>query len=132
MGKNIAAIWEKNMTYLYHSTFGAYLNDIAIEGLIPNKHKTWGECDYGIYLANDKELARSYTETVDNPDIPDEWFDDIIVLKIDRNLLKNDRLVSDPHTIWHENANNYQTYLYKGSIPLEAIVNLCFGLFADC
>lgn len=114
---NFSEYVKKPPFLLYHATYGAYLASIKQKGLIPRYHCVWKDCQYGIYLASDEEEAISYPETTDNPDIPDEYLDDIIVFEIKTSDLNLSKLSPDPHVIWGENPLDYSTWIYRDSIP---------------
>ena len=109
---------------LYHATYGAFIGSILEQGLIPNYTSCWeGGCEHGVYLADKPYVAESYAETADNSDIPEEYFDDIIVLKIDTTQLDLSKLGPDPQVIWDINPENNNCYLYRDVIPVNAILN---------
>ncbi len=111
---------------LYHSTFRANLESIQQRGLDPNfdgEMKCWKWCEKGIYLHTDPDVAVSYTEVSDNPNIPDEWFEDnnIIALEINTTSLDKSLIIQDPNIDPNDDANSF---LYRGIIPYGAIINI--------
>lgn len=114
--------------YLYHGTFRAYLDSIEEKGLIPNFHSNW-DLDDGyeksgyIYLSNDIDFCGSMVESSENEDIPDEYFDDIIVLEIDTKYLDLSKLKLDEN--YKSNSfDDTWSFQYKGIISPEAITDI--------
>ena len=114
--------------YLYHGTFRAYLDSIEEKGLIPNFHNNWdlddGYQESGVlYLSNDIDFCGSMVESSENEDIPEEYFDDIIVLEIDTSYLnlKNFELDKNYSSNGHGDTWSFQ---YRGTIPPEAITDV--------
>ena len=101
---------------LYHATYGPLIPSIKEKGLIPRFFEAWKDIQWGIYLANNQEEARSYCECADNEEvIPDEWLDDIVVLEIDQDKLDQTKLLVDPNV--KTDHKHFSTYIYKGVIP---------------
>ena len=109
---------------LYHSTFKSDLESIKQKGLDPYSDgitKCWTGCENGVYLHSDADASASYPEVADNPDIPDEWFDDIIALEIDTTSLNKNLFVQDPNL---PEGENIDSFLYRGTIPYGNIRNI--------
>ncbi len=109
---------------LYHATFKANIENIKQKGLNPyidGIRKCWEDCINGVYLHVDPDVAASHVESSDNPNIPDEWFDDIISLEIDTIFLDKNLLKTDPNI--HPPDNIY-SFLYEGIIPYSAVRNI--------
>ena len=102
--------------FLYHATYRPLLKSIKQHGLGGDKAQAkWEDSKPGVvYLATDPNVAESYAETSDV--VPDEWLDQIVILKISTNGLENkiqiDRNVQD---------NEGDTLEYHGIIPLSNI-----------
>jgi hypothetical protein len=103
---------------LYHATYRALLRSIKKTGLggKGSESKRWEDSIHGVvYLATDPNVAESYAEASET--VPDEWLDDIVILKIataglNPSLLKMDQNVQD---------NEGDTLEYHGVIPLSNI-----------
>ena len=102
---------------LYHSTYRPLLKSIKKYGLGGDKAQAkWNDSEPGVvYLALDKNVAESYAETSDI--VPDEWLDEIVILKIstaglDKNKFNIDSNVQD---------NEGDTLEYRGIIPVTNI-----------
>jgi len=103
---------------LYHATYRAFNNSILEKGLIPRYTCIWDDCQYGVYLANNPNLAESFCETSEN--VPDEYIDDIIIFSVDTSLLDSDKFEPDPHTLLDKNQN-LECYIYRGVIPVNTL-----------
>ncbi len=104
---------------LYHATYGAFVGSILQKGLIPRYTCIWDYCEYGVYLASDSHVARSYPETADN--VPDEYLDNIVVFSVDVNSLDKNKLETDPNMledepIWGEPKGYISTWIYRDTI----------------
>lgn len=78
----------------YHATYKPLLDSIMKNGLNNRiSKKSWQGSGNYVYLSTDKNVAESYAETSDV--VPEEWLDQIIILKIDGNGLKKDKLSTD-------------------------------------
>ena len=101
---------------LYHATYKPRLKNIKLKGLGAGGKRNWEDSQRGIvYLALDPNVAESYAETSDM--VPDEWLDQIVILKIstaglDPNNFHIDSNVQD---------NQGDTVEYHGVIPLTNI-----------
>jgi len=101
---------------LYHATYRPFLKSIKQHGLGgDNAQSKWEDSKPGVvYLALDPNVAESYAESSDM--VPDEWLDQIIILKISTKGLENkiqiDKNVQD---------NEGDTLEYHGIIPLSNI-----------
>lgn len=101
---------------LYHATYRPLLNTIKQEGLGGQSSKPiWPDSKKGVtYLALDPEVAISYAESSD--DVPEEWLDEIVLLKIDKTKLDPRNLLSDKNVI-----DGDSTLEYHGVIPPSLI-----------
>ncbi len=103
--------------YLYHATYRPLLKSIQKNGLGGSGAQAkYEDSAPGVtYLAVDRDVAISYAETSDM--VPDEWLDEIVVLKIpasklDKSKLHIDRNVQD---------NEGDTLEYHGIIPFSLV-----------
>lgn len=112
--------------YLYHATYGHYVDNIIKQGLVSKqKNKNWDFSESGkIYLAVDPRIARKYAETAHwvrrtriSPDMLDIVIFKIDTKKIDKSLLFKDQNVDD---IYVDNPLK-KSFEYRGSIPTDAI-----------
>lgn len=117
-----------NVKYLYHATYEQALDGIAQFGL--GSHKAKKKYAYNpyddqmtssdhVYLAENHEDALSYAEDASN--IPDEWKQNIVLLRVDVKKLNKANLKEDPNL-----DEQSGTYLYNGIIPQKhlAIIDL--------
>lgn len=116
--------------YLYHATYKPLFNKIKKQGYISNKSKHYWDIskDY-IYLSKDLDDAASYAET--NESVPEEWLDDIVILKIDLSKLNRDLLDIDENQAYSydddvnlEDPATWIDFQYEGNIPLSSIVEV--------
>ena len=109
-----------NSPYLYHATYKPLLKKIKQQGLDTRmSKKAWEDSIPGyVYLALDPEVAFSYAES--SEEVPEEWIDNIVILKIDKYSLDQDKLFIDQNVI----DNVGDTLEYRGVIPWESIVGI--------
>ena len=109
-----------NSPYLYHATYKHLLKKIKQQGLDTRmSKKAWEDSIPGyVYLALDPEVAFSYAES--SEEVPEEWIDNIVILKIDKYFLDQDKLFIDQNVI----DNVGDTLEYRGVIPWESIVGI--------
>jgi len=102
--------------YLYHGTFKPLLSKINSEGLrIEGTVKNYSDSEAGlIYLAKNFEEAEAFAEVSET--VPDEWVDQIVVLKIDTDNLDKSKLAYDPNV----RDTEVMTFVYSRDIPSEA------------
>lgn len=107
-------------TYLYHATYKPLLKKIKEHGLDTRmSKKAWEDSIPGyVYLALEPDVAFSYAES--SEEVPEEWIDKIIVLKIDRESLDQSKLFIDQNVI----DNEGDTLEYRGIIPWESIIGI--------
>ena len=114
----------KGPKILYHATFGANLESIKHFGLTTDPkiatEVCWPGNTKGIYLSNDPNVAESFVEAAENDNIPEDWFDDIVVLKINTSKLDLSKLEVDPH-VTYEKGDPTKSYIYKDIISPAAI-----------
>jgi hypothetical protein len=103
---------------LYHATYKELLPSIKEKGLDTRKAKlAWEDSEPGVvYLANDPYVAESYAETSEN--VPEEWLDEIILLKILSKDLDLSKLYQDRNVRSDEEPSTFE---YHGVIPWEII-----------
>ena len=110
---------ESQSPYLYHATYKPLLKKIKEHGLDTKmSKKAWEDSIPGyVYLALEPDVAFSYAES--SEEVPDEWIDQIIILKIDRESLDQDKLFTDQNVL----DNVGDTLEYRGIIPWEYVVD---------
>jgi RNA:NAD 2'-phosphotransferase (TPT1/KptA family) len=101
---------------LYHATYRPYLRKIKAEGLHGNNSKkNYEDSQPGVvYLATTSVVALSYAETSD--EVPEEYLDQIVMLRIATAKLDVTKLRSDRNVI-----DGTDTVEYAGTIPPDAI-----------
>jgi predicted kinase len=113
----VADFVHKPIKYFYHATYKPALKHIKKHGLgakIPEKRLAWSFSRANVVcLSRLKEVAESYAETAE--EIPNEWLDQIVVLKIPRNLLNLKKLRIDPNV--HVELPEEISWEYQGVIP---------------
>jgi hypothetical protein len=102
---------------LYHATYKPLLRKIKLTGLGgQGSRKMWDDSKPGVvYLAIDPDVAESYAESSDM--VKDEWLDDIVILKINTQLLDPTKFFIDRNVQDHAG----DTLEYHGVIPWSAI-----------
>lgn len=117
-GKNI---WEDQQPqWLYHATYRPLLASIQKHGLGGSPAQVqWEDSQPGVvYLAVSSDIAESYAES--NDLVPEEWLDDIVVLKVDASRLDPQRLKVDRNV----QDNTGDTLEYHGVIPVDDFSSL--------
>ena len=114
--------------FLYHATVWELTPSIFKKGLLPNgiEHHMYENNDWGVYMSSDKHFSIGMVQSADeySSNIPEEWFDDIVVLFIDTHKLNDKKLFEkDPH-INSERKKEPKSFLYKGIIPPSAIMRM--------
>ena len=104
--------------FLYHATYKKLLPKIQKTGLdTRDVQLAWEDSKPGIvYLANDPYVAESYAESSEA--VPEEWIDDIVVLKIASKDLELDKLFDDRNVRSEEPSDTFE---YHGVIPWNII-----------
>ena len=84
---------------LYHATFDALAQSIEREGIIPggNDFQNFTGIEKGVYLGFSPEYAGSMVEASENPNIPEEWFDEIVIISVNTSKLDLTKLDLDPN-----------------------------------
>lgn len=107
--------------FLYHATYKPLLKKIEKEGLGGKSSKRkWSDSKKGVvYLALDPYVAESYAESVDTDevDMPEDWLDKIVILKINTSGLDHNKFNIDQNVL----DNKGDTLEYYGIIPWYAI-----------
>lgn len=104
------SIDNNDIKYLYHATYKQLLGSIKRHGLGATKQTYWTDSKPGVvYLSTDEDVAVSYAEA--NENVPEEYIDNIVVLKIpfdsldpnflfiDENVQDNDGVTLEYHKI---------------------------------
>jgi len=104
--------------YFYHATYKELLPSIKKYGLDSGKSTSnWDDSKpYAVYLANDPYVAESYAE--ESEEVPDDWIDEIIILKIKSNNLDISKMHDDENVISDEPSDTFE---YHGTIPWNVI-----------
>jgi type III secretion system FlhB-like substrate exporter len=112
-----AAAGNKNPQWLYHATYRPLLKSIKAHGLGGDRAQAkWEDSKPGVvYLALDFNVAESYAESSDV--VPEDWLDQIVILKIAASKLDKSRLFVDQNV----QDNEGDTLEYHGVIPLSNI-----------
>jgi hypothetical protein len=118
-------VWEQGVaegldqdipSVLYHATYKPRLKSIQLKGLGSGGRRNWEDSQRGVvYLALDPDVAESYAETSDM--VPDEWLDQIVMLKISTAGLDPNKFGIDSNV--QDNAGD--TIEYHGVIPVSNI-----------
>jgi hypothetical protein len=108
---------------LYHATYQLALDSILEYGLganPPEKINAWeGLSKPYVYLASTEGMAESYAEAADNPNLPEEWLYEIVVLEIKVSDLDLSLLDFDDNNQMEEPD---RTFKYKGIIPASNLL----------
>lgn len=110
---------NQSAVFLYHATYKRLVASIKKNGLggKGSEKKKWEDSQDGVvYLAVSPEIAESYAETSDM--VPDEWLDEIVMLKIDKSKLDKSKLHIDKNV----QDNEGDTLEYHGIIPAGDIM----------
>ena len=111
-------VWEDTTPQvLYHATYRPLLKSIKQHGLGGDKAQAkWEDSKPGVvYLATDPNVAESYAESSDV--VPDEWLDQIVVLKVNASQLDQSKLKLDRNVL----DNEGDTLEYHGVIPTNLL-----------
>jgi len=103
--------------YLYHATYKPLIDSIQENGLggKGSESKRWSDSKSLVYLATNPEVAYSYAESSD--EVPEEWLEQIVVLKVNKKNLNADLLSLDKNV----QDNEGSTLEYEGVIPWNNI-----------
>ena len=113
---------------LYHATFKALIPSIKRKGIISggSKYRNFESVERGVYLGYSPEYAGSMVEASENDNIPEEWFDEIVILTIDTSKLDLSKLDRDPNVLQQEDEYNETIYsfIYRDNIQFNAVINI--------
>lgn len=112
--------------FLYHATYRALLPRIKKNGIIcgGGKYRNFVNTERGVYLGYDAEYAGSMVEASENDDIPEDWVDEIIVLKVDVSKLDISKLDIDPNVILSDEDDMIYSYIYRDNIPYNFVLGV--------
>lgn len=110
--------------YLYHATYGKYLNSIMKDGLIPNKNINWDFSERYVYLTTDPDIAESFAETSEMA--PEKYLNDIVILKVyikdlDINKLRLDNNITQEGEEFYDEYDEPYSFQYEGKINPQYI-----------
>ena len=119
---------------LYHATFKALIPSIKQKGIISggSKYRNFDSVERGVYLGYSPEYAGSMVEASENDNIPDGWFDEIVILTIDTSKLNLSKLDIDPNILPSDNEYDdigpadgiIDSFIYRDNIPFSAVINI--------
>ena len=117
MDQGVAEGLDNIPAILYHATYRPLLKSIKKYGLGGDRAQAkWEDSRPGVvYLALDKDVAESYAESSDG--VPEEWLDEIVILKISTNGLDKNKFGIDRNV----QDNTGDTIEYTGIIPVSNI-----------
>lgn len=111
-------VWEQESQqqpqWLYHATYKPLLDSIRRHGLGGSwAQAQWEDSQPGVvYLAASSDIAESYAEANDH--VPEQWLDEIVVLRVDARKLDPKKLQIDRNV----QDNTGETLEYHGVIPV--------------
>lgn len=133
---------NSKLDYLYHATYFPLLDSIKENGLGATEQTYWEDSKPGVvYLSTDEDIAISYAEV--NENIPEDWLDEIVVLKIkwdnldpnylfiDENVQDNDGVTLEYHKVipW---SNIDKILQSEAKIPKSHIRRFHHAIPGDC
>ena len=109
---------QKIPEYFYHATYKKLLPSIKQYGLNSEKfNSNWDDSKLNvIYLSNNPYVAESYAE--ESEKVPDDWIDEIIILKIASKYLDIEKIHDDENVISNGPSDTFE---YHGIIPWNKI-----------
>lgn len=112
-------------TVLYHGTFNQLIPSIYEKGLIPHGTTVinFSGTERGVYLTNNKEEAVAMVQASENAKIPEQWFDEIVVISIDTSKLDRSKLFPDPN-VNVSDPFDLLWLIYKDVVPPSALINV--------
>jgi hypothetical protein len=120
--------------YLFHATFNALIPNISSKGIVPGgeDYVNFEGIEKGVYLSNKADFAGSMVQNTENKNIPEEWFDEIVICVIDTTKLDPRKFDIDPNIAPQEDEyddtipadTTVYSYIYKGIIPFSAITEI--------
>ena len=63
-------------------------------------------------------------ECSENKNVPEDWWDEIVVIMIDTSKLDPVKFDRDPNVNISDGDESVRSYIYKGMIPPEAIMEI--------
>ncbi len=111
---------------LYHATWNPLIPNISRLGLGGNiELRNFDGIETGVYLAENVQEAISFVEATENEDIPEDWYEQIVVCEVDTTKLDLSKLYKDPNIIMLDGGDyEYRCFVYKAVIPLTAIADI--------
>lgn len=117
---------------LYHATFNELIPSIKHVGIGGSYLlKNFEGVEDGVYLADNSDRAGEFVEATENETIPNEWFDQIVICKVDTSKLDKSKFFIDPNLslnfsdVWPDYPEEiWHSYLYKGVVPYSAILDI--------
>jgi hypothetical protein len=118
--KNFESFGEGPKFY-YHATYKPRLKSILKKGLVPSfKKKNWEDSEDFVYIDIDYNCAVSFCE--ESEEVPDDWIDNIVVIKIDSSKLDKSKIRIDPNII----GVDHSAFIYDGVIPPDAFIDVIY------
>ena len=110
--------------FYYHATYKPRLKSILKKGLVPNfKKKNWEDSEDFVYIDTDYDCAVSFCES--SEEVPEDWLDEIVVIKIDASKLDKSKMRVDPNIVGEEHT----AFIYDGVISPDAFVDFIYEQF---
>src|ERR1035441_3279768 len=114
--------------FLYHSTVWPLTPSIIKKGLLPGgiEYHMYENNELGVYMSPSREFAIDMVRSADarTSNIPEEWFNDIVVLLIDTHKLNDKKFFEkDPH-VDPKRKEDPQSFLYTWILPHSAIMRM--------
>lgn len=119
---------------LYHGTFNQLAISIERDGIVPggNDIQNFIGIEKGVYLGLTPDYAGSMVEATENENIPEDWFDDIVIITIDTSKLDLTKLDRDPNVAPQEDEyddsipadETIYSFIYRDVISKDAIVSI--------
>ncbi len=104
--------FEVEPQFFYHATYKPRLKSILKKGIIPNfPKKNWEDSEDLVYIDTDYDSAVSCCESSEA--VPEEWLDEIVVIKIDSSKLDKSKIKRDENV--HVDSG-YTSFSYDGII----------------
>lgn len=111
--------FEEEPQFYYHATYKPRLKSILKKGLVPDfKKKNWEDSEDFVYLDTDYHCAVSFCEV--SEEVPEDWLDEIVVVKIDASKLDKSKIKIDPNILGVEHT----AFIYDGVISPDTFVDI--------
>jgi len=115
---------------LYHATFNTLIPSISNKGIVPcgDGLQNFEGCESGVYLSDNMEFAESTIEASENKDIPEEWFNEIVIISIDTNKLDLSKIQKDPHVNMSaaDDEEIPNSYIYRDVISTNSFIDIVY------